>query len=430
MRTMIRKAPFHRRILPVIFVVVFVTVAPVVLFYTAGYRWNPKKGKVERNGTVIIDSRPTGAAISIDGQVSKDRTPVTFQELAPGLHHFTVERDGYYPWSKSLDVFAERVTFANAIILWKKSQPELILSTTSTYLTASQSNMALLLTQGSDQAIAYDQANAQTRTIKIPEKIGSLERASWTDNGRYALIESGDADWLIDSYGKQNATKLPSGFYRFVGNQIVGTDKTSMLYISLADFSLQREILSQGVSDKSENADLTRATGTHDLVYVSQNRPNEGLVLPPGAWRFWTTERDHVMLRDGQKWLALQAHQSPPVYHSASGIEPMPLVIQRATHYLLVNDTELWTWNPLQNPQLVFRQSDKIQGAAWHREGSDVFFATSKTVYALNLDPRDGRSLTELASFDSIRGFIQNTDTLLILGVKNGQSGLWSLVYE
>ncbi|MFA4954496.1 MAG: PEGA domain-containing protein [Patescibacteria group bacterium] len=426
----IPKAPFHRRILPVIFVIVFITVAPVVLFYTAGYRWNPKKGKVERNGTVIIDSTPTNASISIDGQISKDRTPVTFQEIVPGSHHFSVSLDGYFPWSKALDVYAERVTFANSIILWKRLAPQFILATTSTFMSSAQTGSSLLTGEDARQITIYDSSAGQTRSLKLTDDMARPELVSWTDNGRYALVEAGQTNWLIDSFGRQEALKLPPGFYRFVGSQIVGTEKNSLLNINLSDFSLKREIMSGGVSDKSESSELITATGTHDLIYVAQNRPREGLVLQPGNWRYWSTARDHVLLRDGNRWMALQANKKPPEYHTAIGALPMSLLIQRETHYLLVNDTELWLWNPLQDPELIFRQSDKILGAAWHRTGNDVFFATAKSVYALNLDTRDGRSLTDLADFDLIRGFAQNNDKLLILGTKNGEQGLWQVDYE
>ena len=137
MRQRINVAPLHRRILPWIFIGIFLVVAPALVFYTAGYRWNPKKGKVELNGTIIFDSTPAGASIKIDGRPTDFVTPVTVQDMPPGIHQFSVEKSGYRSWQKSLEVRSEHVTFANTITLWKDTQPSLFTSGTTTSLSIS-----------------------------------------------------------------------------------------------------------------------------------------------------------------------------------------------------------------------------------------------------------------------------------------------------
>jgi hypothetical protein len=121
-----RTPPFHRRILPWIFAISFVAMAPAVVFYTSGYRFDPKKGQVERNGTIIIDSTPKGATIEIDGRVYKEVTPVTLQDVTPGSHHFKITKDGYRSWEKNLTIQAEYVTFANQIHLLRNTQAALL----------------------------------------------------------------------------------------------------------------------------------------------------------------------------------------------------------------------------------------------------------------------------------------------------------------
>lgn len=128
--------PFHRRIVPWIFAAVFLAAAPVLVFYTAGYRWNPKKEKVERNGTLIIGTRPTGARIFLNGNDKGETTPVTIQNIRPGSYNIRVQKDGYHPWEKMMDIQAERVTFANDIPLFKISEPVFAGSATSAFAEA------------------------------------------------------------------------------------------------------------------------------------------------------------------------------------------------------------------------------------------------------------------------------------------------------
>ncbi len=128
--------PFHRRILPWVFVALFCAAAPALVFYTAGYRWNPNKDKVERNGTLIIDSQPSGAQVFLNGNRVKDTTPVTLQNTTPGRYLIRVEKNGYSAWQKYLDVRPEYVTFANRIWLWKITEP-LFLHTASATVSVS-----------------------------------------------------------------------------------------------------------------------------------------------------------------------------------------------------------------------------------------------------------------------------------------------------
>src|SRR5689334_14530175 len=117
------KTPFHRRIIPWLYVFIFLGLAPILIFYTAGYRYNPKKNALEKNGSLIIDSIPAGAQVYLDGQATGDTTPVTIQNVTPGLHAIRVERPGDIAWQKNLEVHAEQVTFANKIWLWHLTEP-------------------------------------------------------------------------------------------------------------------------------------------------------------------------------------------------------------------------------------------------------------------------------------------------------------------
>jgi len=429
-----RKISFHRRILPVIFIIGFLALAPVIIFYTSGYRWNPKKGKVERYGTVIFDTTPTGAKIAVDGRDIADETPVTIQDMPPGSHRFDLSRDGFTSWSKTLDVLPEKVTFINNIWLWKKSSPALAFATDLAALSLSPDGArALLVSASPTKAIVVDTSDNSTVNLAIEPGEFESRDVTWSDNGRYAAIgarASGKTQWLIDSFGQRAPLKLPPADYRWNGSTLVGNDGKSMISIEGSDFSLGRTPLPQGTHDVSDLAELKTATGTPNLVYILANRPEQGLVLPPGDWRFNFFGKDQAFLKDGRNWLALEYKKQPPEYRTAQGDRLQPITIKKQTTYLIVNGTELWTWSGSADPELILRQGEPIIGAAWHHDGYDLFFATGKGVFALELDPRDGRLVTRLADFDRIRGFAAFGKKLFILGEKDGQSGLWTIDVE
>lgn len=429
-----RKIPFHRRVLPVIFVIAFLAIAPLIIFYTSGYRWNPKKGKVERYGTVIFDTVPRGAKILVDGRQIEDVTPITIQDMPPGTHRFELSRDGYASWGKSLDVLPEKVTFVNFVWLWKDSQPSLALASEAEFMSLSPDGGRVLLASASATGITiYDTAENTTAGHPLSATRLSSERQLWSDNGRYLLIGSRRQDpshWLVDTFGQRQPLQLPTADYRWSDSMLVGNDGKSMFSIKGADFSLIRSPLPAGVQDITDLAEIRQATGTQNLVYVQLDRQDRGLVLPPGDWRFLAALKDSALLFDADRWLSLEFKKDPPEYHTVQGDGLRPLTVKRQTSYLTANGSEIWLWNGLGDPELVLRQGERIVGTAWHREGYNLFYATEKTVNALELDTRDRRLVTQLAVFDKIRGLSAYGKKLFVLGDRDGKSGLWTLEVE
>jgi hypothetical protein len=56
-------------------------------------------------GTLVVDSRPQGARVSLDGR-SVGTTPLTIPNLAPGEHVIMIEREGYRGWSDTVRITA------------------------------------------------------------------------------------------------------------------------------------------------------------------------------------------------------------------------------------------------------------------------------------------------------------------------------------
>jgi hypothetical protein len=429
-----RKIPFHRRILPIIFIIAFLGFAPVIIFYTSGYRWNAKKGKVERYGTVIFDTTPTGARILVDNREIPNKTPITIQDMPPGTHRFELIRDGYSTWAKSLDVLPEKVTFVNNIWLWKTLPPAVFYpSSAEKALHSPDGTHILLATASPTQALILDTSNKSIKTLELGASKISFDQVRWSENGRYVVVgaeRTADEPWLIDTYGQRAPLALTPADYRWSGSTLLGNDQKSIISIKGSDFSLTRTPLPQATRDVSDLAELRSASGTSNLVYVMLNRPDQGLILPPGDWIFESFEKDLAILKDGGRRLALAYKKDPPEYHTLTGKELQALTLKRQTTYLVVNGTEIWTWNGFDEPELILRQGEPLIDAVWHREGFNLFFATQKSVYALELDTRDRRLVTHLADFEQIRSFSAYAKRLFVLGTKDGQDGLWALDVE
>ncbi len=428
-----RAVPFHRRILPWIFAIAFIALAPTVIFYTSGYRYDAKRGKVERNGTIIFDSRPSGAQLFVDGRVTEKRSPVTLQDMAPGSHTFELRLDGYSGWKKNLDIAPERVTFVDQVQLWPKLEPSLILDTDETQLFATADQSRLILTNPSSTAQALRFTTLPTFRISSTNKISSLippdAFVHWSDDDRYALVETkSEQTSLVDATDVAKTLVLPPGQYRWEGKLVVGTDGKTMITIT-RDGSLSRIPLEKNQIDSMDDVVLQEVEQHSGLVLTAQDQPGKGFVLPAGNWRFWGKQGDILLLRDGQHWLALSQISGSDSYHSSEALgKTLQILSQRKNdRAILVTENELWLWNFISPPELLYRQSDALVDARWHPNGNHVFIATQHAVSVIELDPRDGRLWTDLATFDRIGGISFFSNQLFILGEKNAQHGLWSL---
>jgi hypothetical protein len=56
-------------------------------------------------GTLIVDSRPAGAKVYVDGTLA-GTTPLSMQDVRAGEHAIRLEYDGYRRWSSSVRVVA------------------------------------------------------------------------------------------------------------------------------------------------------------------------------------------------------------------------------------------------------------------------------------------------------------------------------------
>jgi len=60
---------------------------------------------VASTGALAVESRPTGAAVVVNGKPS-GTTPLTISDLAPGEYRVTMTMEGYRPFATTVRVVA------------------------------------------------------------------------------------------------------------------------------------------------------------------------------------------------------------------------------------------------------------------------------------------------------------------------------------
>lgn len=115
-----------RRVITIVFFLVFFIVSPFLLLYSSGYRYDFKRGAILRTGNIFIEAPDLReATIYLDGQpYSELLTKKLFiKNLLPGEYLVRIEKEGSYTWEKKLRVEPTLTTFVKDLILFTKHEP-------------------------------------------------------------------------------------------------------------------------------------------------------------------------------------------------------------------------------------------------------------------------------------------------------------------
>ncbi|HVM90677.1 MAG TPA: PEGA domain-containing protein [Verrucomicrobiae bacterium] len=423
--------------MPWIFAIVFFTLAPALIFYTAGYRINPKKVTIERNGTLIADSVPGGAHIFLNGTDTKRVTPSSLLSLPPGPYDIRYEKDGFLPWEKTLELKAEQATFADQARLWLTGSPSHFSDDEPVALAADddQSKAAALFPQADGWMVRVLDGDGRTLVQGTLTELATTTqpRLRWNANGTGLILDQQDPKasdgWMDANTGRGGL--LPAGDYAWDGSLIVGMANGMRTTFDPRRGTFSREQLQAGLAAQTDTFDLLVSTSTGDMTVRPHSILRRLYSLPHGTWTVDGTADSYTLLRHDDEWLAV-ARDGQPENGLADGGPPTWNNAGKQDRGLLLNQNEVWLWTPGETPDLLLRQSTPFVSAVWHHAGSSAFIATQDRVFALELDDRGGgRNMTDLATgFTRIDAMTAVGRSLLISGEKDGNRGLFLRAIE
>ena len=87
-----------------------------IVFFARGYKIDLRNGGVEKTGMILVKSRPDGAKVFLDGKfVTATNNPIS--GLKPGKYDLKIVKDGFFEWSKKVEVKEELVTEVDALLI-------------------------------------------------------------------------------------------------------------------------------------------------------------------------------------------------------------------------------------------------------------------------------------------------------------------------
>lgn len=110
---------------------VYAIIAPIVIFYGAGYRYDFAEGTVSKTGIVSIDVLPADADVRLGGAKFAKGMPLRLKNRAPGTYRLTIAKDGYHEFIKDIVVESGKTTYIKETSLLKRAEPKIILEQNS-----------------------------------------------------------------------------------------------------------------------------------------------------------------------------------------------------------------------------------------------------------------------------------------------------------
>ena len=110
-----------RRLIASAFILVFLIAAPILVLYTAGFRWNFKKWSWQKTGSIYIEVEPKDAVILINGKTADQKIPAIINALSPDAYNIKIEKNDYISWERIIEILPEKTSIIKDIILLPKN---------------------------------------------------------------------------------------------------------------------------------------------------------------------------------------------------------------------------------------------------------------------------------------------------------------------
>lgn len=113
-------------------IIVLFSVTTLLYLYTSGYRLNRNSEQEDINvritGMIGAKSIPEGANVYVNGELS-NATNATVPGLEPGEYDLRIVKNGFVPWTKTIEVFPELVTDITAVLISQSPRLEPLTNT-------------------------------------------------------------------------------------------------------------------------------------------------------------------------------------------------------------------------------------------------------------------------------------------------------------
>ena len=421
------------------FIAAFLACAPLVVLYTAGYKYSWKKIKVEKTGIIQADSVPAGATVFLNDEQQGAVTPAPIARLLPETYRVRFALDGYFPWEKTVDVRSGETAFVTNAALIKESLPQLV----------QEADVLAFGADGDGAHAAYLAATADGTELRLsasgaapsllarfPAGAHQDPHIDWSPNGLWFLYTAHTAKGvrIAIAYPVKLGAE-PIALHERFKNSAIRDVSWSSDGVSLVVRTVTGTFIANTATDTVATAEtrpdvqdvLLRDRTVFVLRTVSDStilerrtlgsdaEPHSIATLPSGAYAFLRIhDGPYLLVADrGQGTIRVMSPDDGVLADEVTGTSARWLSGSRVPRLLSWNDFEISVSDVrAHDHRLVTRIGERIRSCAWHPSGAVVLYSTATGIRAADVDDREPRNVFTLVHFDTVSGFA--------VDVKNG----------
>jgi hypothetical protein len=416
------------------FVLMFLIAAPLLVLYTAGYRFDMTSGRIVHTAVLNMSSVPRNANVLIDGELEEDRTPSVIETVLPGEHEIVLEKEDYISWKQTLFFESRETTFAD-VILFLDEQPETIQNLNVLSAHASPSGWKFIyLTQESSWIEMWSTEGDDSSTqllMRLPFNSSSTYTLSFSAHGDYILLarEHGPFHELaLVQTDNGVPSNLPTALTD-VDEYWWDAQSDNLLYVEVDDQTHRIDVKAD--TDELITTDLTVMTSFEERDVILSEHNNRAVLsfldeeiasiityLPLGDYSFVVTPSPLVGLYDSQ-------HSRLILIDTNNRDQP-----------ILLNETAIeWTWNDndqqllytsgfdlrlyqrdQHKTQTITRLSETIDQISWYPKGAVVVYQAAGTTYALAINDPQPDHLPLILDTPGQVLILDEGDSMLLMG--------------
>ena len=384
-----------RRTFFYLYIGLFLLVAPLVVLYTAGYRLDVQRGRLVQIGALSVTSVPKGAQVFLDDAELSDRTPTLQKRILPGTYHLRLNKEGYKPWEREVEIKSKQTTIVEGVELFLDLAPEMITPIAASVSVGSTNGLVAY-------AIAADQWFELWIYNPTNGDFTLLDRLSSAKIGEPQLHWSHDNYLLILSDAKNGKTE--QRFYTSNG-------PLSSVPAWFAPFDLAPE---------GEQSALTRSRGqTVETIAL----------LPKNNYQISDVFNNWVVIQDNEQERLILIDsdtQGPPILLNAAA----KFYRWQESSILYSDGFELHRYNPSTNSDtLITRSSSQMTDVIPLADSQTLVITTSTQTAAIDISDISRPVNTVIVSADKIQSFWLDPRgrTGYFFGIVNGLAGLYKI---
>ncbi len=428
-----------RRFIIIFFIICFLITSPLVLLYAMGYRYNFKKWKLEAVGALFLNGQPKDVEIYINNIKHNQTLPYRLMNLLPNSYNIEIKKDGYFSWTKNLDVQGKQTTFVNNIILFKKEKPQKIFNKQINIIKISPNKTKLLystINNSFEEIWIHNLIKKQKELLlyrlAIEDNLLNNKEVWWSNNGDKILIKNNNKFFIFNLKNPNAVITLKDitdlnlnnlQFDQRNSDILYGVYKKSIYQISLQPIFIKKIIelpikpnynynylVKNGyIYFLEQNKNFTKF---HRINIETKNK-DYLLNLPSLAKNYYIKNLNESFIalidQTNQQIYLINISKKIPQYEilRAKNIK----MNEDNKKILYFTDYEIWIAKLNQeqhftDKELIIRYSKIIHNADWHSSSAYIIFSNGQNIFAIELDNRDKRNIFKLVENKNIDKFI------------------------